>query len=50
VPPGEELELELTVPVAAAGDAQEIAVDCVREGIAWFADLGSEPLVAPVAR
>jgi SAM-dependent methyltransferase len=50
VPPGEELALELTVPVAAAGDAQEIAVDCVREGIAWFADLGSEPLVAPVAR
>ncbi len=50
VPPGEELALELAVPRHAAGDADEIAVDCVREGIAWFSDLGSSPLVAPVAR
>ena len=50
VPPGDELALELTVPRAAAEDADEIAVDCVREGIAWFSDLGSTPLVARVAR
>jgi SAM-dependent methyltransferase len=50
VPPGEELVLEVGVPRHAAGDAEEIAVDCVREGIAWFSDLGSSPLVAPVAR
>ncbi len=50
VPPGEELAVELAVPRHAAGDADEIAVDCVREGIAWFSDLGSSPLVAPVAR
>ena len=49
VPPGEELVLEVAVPRHAAGDADEIAVDCVREGIAWFSDLGSSPLVAPVA-
>ena len=42
--------MELAVPRHAAGDADEIAVDCVREGIAWFSDLGSSPLVAPVAR
>jgi SAM-dependent methyltransferase len=50
VPPGEEIALELAVPRDAAGDADEIAVDCVREGIAWFSDLGSTPLVAPVVR
>ena len=50
VPPGDELVLELSVERHAAGDAEEIAVDCVREGIAWFSDLGSTPLVAPVAR
>jgi SAM-dependent methyltransferase len=50
VPPGEELALEITVPRHAAGDADEIGLDCVREGIAWFADLGSTPLIAPVAR
>jgi SAM-dependent methyltransferase len=46
--PGDELEIELTVPRAAVGDAGEISVDCVREGIAWFADVGSMPLVARV--
>jgi SAM-dependent methyltransferase len=49
VPPGEEIALEVVVPRQAADDAEEIAVDCVREGIAWFSDLGSRPLVAPVA-
>jgi SAM-dependent methyltransferase len=46
--PGDELEIELTVPRAAAAGAREIAVDCVREGIAWFADMGSTPVVARV--
>ena len=46
--PGDELVVEVGVPRSAVGDSREIAVDCVREGIAWFADLGSAPLVAPV--
>lgn len=46
--PGDELELELTVPRADAAGEREITVDCVREGIAWFGDLGSAPLVAPL--
>ena len=46
--PGDELEVELSVPRSAVGDSRQIAVDCVREGIAWFADLGSTPLVAPL--
>jgi SAM-dependent methyltransferase len=46
--PGDEVEVELSVPRSAVGDSRQIAVDCVREGIAWFADMGSEPLVAPV--
>jgi hypothetical protein len=50
VQPGGELALEVTVPQDAAGGVDEIAVDCVREGIAWFSDLGSSPVVAPVAR
>jgi SAM-dependent methyltransferase len=50
VPPGEELELELRVTRAEATDAGEIAVDCVREGIAWFSELGSSPLTARVPR
>jgi SAM-dependent methyltransferase len=48
LPPGEELEVELSVPRSAVGHNREIAVDCVREGIAWFGDMGSTPLVAPV--
>ncbi|MEP6909580.1 MAG: methyltransferase domain-containing protein [Actinomycetota bacterium] len=48
LPPGGELEVELRVPSSAVGKAREIAVDCVREGIAWFEDMGSTPLVAPV--
>jgi SAM-dependent methyltransferase len=46
--PGDKLEVELSVPRFAVGDSRQIAVDCVREGIAWFADMGSAPLVAPV--
>jgi SAM-dependent methyltransferase len=50
VQPGDGLPIEIVVPLDAAGDVDKIAVDCVREGIAWFSDLGSSPLVAPVAR
>jgi len=50
VAPGEELEVDVSVPRHLVGDSDEIAVDLVREGIAWFRELGSEPLVAPVAR
>jgi SAM-dependent methyltransferase len=50
VGPGEELQVDITVPHHLAAGSDEIAVDLVREGIAWFGDLGSKPLVAPIAR
>src|SRR3954447_10468983 len=46
--PGDEVELDVVVPSAAAGDSAQIAIDCVREGIAWFSDIGSTPLVTAV--
>ena len=48
--PAKSSLFELAVPRHAAGDANEIAVDCVREGIAWFVDLGFSSLIAPVVR
>ena len=42
---GESATLELRIPGAAVEGRTEIAIDVVREGIAWFADLGSTPLV-----
>ena len=61
-PDGERIELEratlphglssgATVPVLIRLDAdavgREVRVDLVREGLAWFSELGSEPLVLP---
>lgn len=46
--PGDEIEVHVVVPSAAVGDSSQIAVDCVREGIAWFGDIGSTPLVTSV--
>ena len=46
--PGDEIDVNVAVPSAAVGDSTQIAVDCVREGIAWFGDIGSTPLVTSV--
>jgi SAM-dependent methyltransferase len=43
VSPGESVEIEVRVPSVARA-ADEVEVDLVREGIAWFGDHGSSPL------
>ena len=50
VPPGETVGVVLVVPKAQAVAAERLTVDLVREGIAWFSELGSEPLVLSVPR
>jgi SAM-dependent methyltransferase len=45
---GEAAEMKLRVPRAAVEGWTEICVDLVREGIAWFAEYDSEPLVLPL--
>jgi SAM-dependent methyltransferase len=45
---GESVETELRVPRADVQSRTELHLDLVREGIAWFADYGSEPLVVPL--
>jgi SAM-dependent methyltransferase len=46
--PGESVGAELRIPVASIGGGREVGIDLVREGIAWFADYGSSPLVVPL--
>lgn len=48
VSPGETVSVELKIPRERLGVAgQTVAVDLVREGISWFSEAGSEPLVLP---
>jgi SAM-dependent methyltransferase len=42
---GESAEVELRIPRSAVNAQRELCIDAVREGIAWFADYGSAPLV-----
>jgi SAM-dependent methyltransferase len=42
---GESAIVEVRVPRAAVEGRAELVIDLVREGITWFADLGSTPLV-----
>jgi len=46
--PGESAEVVVRIPRASVGGASEIAIDAVREGISWFADYGSSPLVVAI--
>ena len=48
VSPGGSLELEVRVPRERARGRAASGVDLVREGVFWFAEAGSEPLVAAV--
>ena len=42
---GESAELEIRVPKTELSERLELRIDAVREGIAWFEDYGSQPLV-----
>jgi SAM-dependent methyltransferase len=45
VRPGESVEVRVRVARRDLGGARELYVDLVCEGVAWFAELGSKPLV-----
>jgi SAM-dependent methyltransferase len=47
--PGESVSLEVRVPRERVEGRDAIAVDLVREGVFWFAEAGSQPLVVPLA-
>jgi len=49
VPPGESVSVDLKVPRQQLGPGQSVIVDLVREGIFWFSEAGSQPLVLPVS-
>jgi SAM-dependent methyltransferase len=46
--PGESATVELRVPREAAHGHEAIGLDLVREGMFWFADKGSAPLVVAI--
>jgi hypothetical protein len=43
--PGASARVLVRVPNVAARDA--VRIDLVREGLAWFSELGGQPLVVP---
>jgi SAM-dependent methyltransferase len=45
VSPGDSARVLVRLPSEAA--RQEVQIDLVREGLAWFSELGSQPLVVP---
>jgi SAM-dependent methyltransferase len=45
---GQSVETAIRVPRAEVEGRPELHVDLVREGIAWFAHYGSQPLVVPL--
>jgi SAM-dependent methyltransferase len=47
VSPGESLDVDVRVPRASIEGRNDVEVDLVREGIAWFANYGSTPLRLP---
>jgi SAM-dependent methyltransferase len=46
--PGESVRVEVRIPVRSVESVREVGIDLVREGIAWFADYGSTPLIVPL--
>jgi SAM-dependent methyltransferase len=46
--PGDSVGAEVRVSRAAVEGSGELGVDLVREGIAWFAEYGSSPLIVPL--
>ena len=49
VSPGEAVKVELKLPPDQVGPGRTVTVDLVREGIFWFSEAGTEPLVLPIA-
>jgi SAM-dependent methyltransferase len=45
---GESVDTEVRIPRTRVGGGRAVGVDLVREGISWFADSGSPPLVVPL--
>jgi SAM-dependent methyltransferase len=45
---GESVDAEIRVRRADVAGRAEVTVDLVREGIAWFVDYGSDPVVIPL--
>ena len=45
---GESIDAEIRIPRAGVVGRSEVGIDLVREGIAWFADYGSSPLIVPL--
>jgi SAM-dependent methyltransferase len=45
VSPGESIEVEVVIPLESVGGRRELEIDLVREGVAWFAEYGSSPVV-----
>jgi SAM-dependent methyltransferase len=43
--PGESIGTEVRIPRAGVEGRHDVEIDLVREGIAWFADYGSRPLI-----
>jgi SAM-dependent methyltransferase len=48
VSPGRSASVTMVLPAAALAGADQLTIDLVREGIAWFGDLGSRELVVPI--
>jgi SAM-dependent methyltransferase len=48
VSPGESVDIEVRVPRASIQGRNEVEIDLVREGIAWFSHYGSTPLRVPL--
>jgi SAM-dependent methyltransferase len=46
--PGESVGAQVSVPAGSVQGGHEVAIDLVREGIAWFSDYGSPPLAVPL--
>jgi len=47
--PGDSLAVEVRIPREQAAGRGAIALDLVREGVFWFAEAGSQPVVVPIA-
>jgi len=50
VRPGETFAVAVVVPESQLAGADRLTIDLVREGIAWFSELGSKPLIVPIPR
>jgi 2-polyprenyl-3-methyl-5-hydroxy-6-metoxy-1,4-benzoquinol methylase len=48
ISPGESVGVEIRLPRASVEGRDAVAIDLVREGLAWFADYGSIPVVVPL--